>query len=142
MRSTQARRRANNPNPTTPGSFPAPAAAQGNVVRSAIPPSSPADPTANDPPPLPGPLRAAAAEPGPAAAAASAERPESRDSDDNETPNYLLSPEDINASRRDSDNASRRNSGLADVEGFNKNLVSLFALYFALICLLSCSMIA
>ena len=74
----------------------------------------------------PGPARAA--EPG--SAAASAERSELRDSDDNETPNYLLYPEDINASRRDSDNASRRNSGLAEVKGFNKSLVSLFALIF------------
>ena len=117
-------------NPTPPGSGPSPAAAaQPNVVRSAIP--APADLPALSPLPAaepldPGPARAA--EPG--SAAASAERSELRDSDDNETPNYLLNPEDINASRRDSDNASRRNSGLAEVKGFNKSLVSLFALIF------------
>ena len=120
------------PNPTHPGSGPSPAAAsaaQRNVVRSAIP--APADLPALSPLPAaepldPGPARAA--EPG--SAAASAERSELRDSDDIETPNYLLYPEDINASRRDSDNASRRNSGLAEVKGFNKSLVSLFALIF------------
>ncbi len=117
-------------NPTPPGSGPSPAAAaQRNVVRSAIP--APADLLALSPLPAaepldPGPARAA--EPG--SAAASAERSELRDSDDNETQNYLLYPEDINASRRDSDNASRRNSGLAEVKGFNKSLVSLFALIF------------
>ena len=117
-------------NPTPPGSGPSPAAAAvRNVVRSAVP--APADPPALSPLPAAEPLDrgpARAAEPG--SAAASAERSELRDSDDNENPNYLLYPEDINASRRDSDNASRRNSGLAEVEGFNKSLVSLFALIF------------
>ena len=135
MRGTQARKRAGNANPTPPGSGPSPAAAsaaQQNVVRSAIPAPAdlPATPALSPLPAAesldPGPARAA--EPG--SAAASAERSELRDSDDNETPNYLLNPEDINASRRDSDNASRRNSGLAEVKGFNKSLVSLFALIF------------
>lgn len=116
-------------NPTPPGSGPSRAAAAQHVVRSAIP--APADLPALSPLPAAEPLDpvpARAAEPG--SAAASAERSELRDSDDNENPNYLLYPEDINASRRDSDNASRRNSGLAEVKGFNKSLVSLFALIF------------
>jgi hypothetical protein len=43
---------------------------------------------------------------------------------DSDEDDLMPIPENINASRRDSDNAIRQNGGQAGVEGFNKNLVS------------------
>ena len=125
-------RRTGRQNPVAPGDGPAPAAAaaQTRSTPASAPPrpprtAVPAEQAAPDAVPARSPGAAAPHTQDHGGDGGAPEADGSQDSD-----NDFVRPETINASRRDSDNASRRNSGLAEVKGFNKSLVSLFALIF------------
>ena len=133
MQMTRSRR---NPDPVPPGDGPAPSAASTTrAVRSSIPsPATTPDESAASLAVrlVPAPAAAPALPASPAGGAGNKRQYESpaggagngRHGDDDDSQDSILSPEDINASRWEGDNASRNLAGQVLVQGFDKNSVS------------------